>query len=49
MTGLSETKAGQFIGAGGEDNIPVLEPVLNYKLNLPAGTDPWHFFQSFVH
>ena len=40
MTGLSETKAGQFIGAGGEDNIPVLEPVLNYKLNLPAGTDP---------
>ena len=40
VTGLSETKAGQFIGAGGEDNIPVLEPVLNYKLNLPAGTDP---------
>ena len=39
-TGLSETKAGQFIGAGGEDNIPVLEPVLNYKLNLPAGADP---------
>lgn len=31
VTGLSETKAGQFIGAGGEDNIPVLEPVLNYK------------------
>ena len=26
VTGLSETKAGQFIGAGGEDNIPVLEP-----------------------
>ena len=22
------------------DNIPVLEPVLNYKLNLPAGADP---------
>ena len=40
VTGLSETKAGQFIGAGGEDNVPVLEPVLNYKLNLPAGTDP---------
>ena len=40
VTGLSETKAGQFIGAGGADNIPVLEPVLNYKLNLPAGTDP---------
>lgn len=40
VTGLSETKAGQFIGAGGEDNIPVLEPVLNYKLNLPAGADP---------
>ena len=40
VTGLSETKAGQFIGAGGEDNIPVLEPVLNYKLNPPTGADP---------
>lgn len=22
------------------DNAPVLSPVLNYKINLPAGTDP---------
>lgn len=40
VTGLNETRAGQFIGEDGQDNIPVLEPVLNYRLNLPAGADP---------
>lgn len=39
VTGLNETRAGQFIGEEGADNVPVLEPVLNYKLNLPQGTD----------
>ena len=37
---LAETYAGQAIGEGIEDNSPVLTPVLNYKINLPAGIDP---------
>ena len=40
LTGLSDTYAGQAIGEGIEDNSPVLTPVLNYKINLPAGIDP---------
>ena len=40
LTGLSDTYAGQAIGDEKEDNSPVLIPVLNYKINLPAGVDP---------
>lgn len=40
LTGLSDTYAGQAIGDEKEDNSPVLTPVLNYKINLPAGVDP---------
>ena len=40
LTGLAGTYAGQAIGEGIEDNSPVLTPVLNYKINLPAGIDP---------
>jgi len=43
ITGLNETRAGQFIGREEADNIPVLEPVLNYKLNLPSGVDALQF------
>ena len=40
VTGLSATHSGQ--GLGFEENSPeaVLEPVLNYRLILPAGADP---------
>ena len=40
VTGLSRTYPGQGLGAETEDNAAVLEPVLNYRLILPEGTDP---------
>lgn len=40
ITGLEGTYAGQALGRENNDNAPVLSPVLNYKINLPAGTDP---------
>ena len=40
ITGLDGTYAGQALGRENNDNAPVLSPVLNYKINLPAGTDP---------
>lgn len=39
ITGLEGTYAGQALGRENNDNAPVLSPVLNYKINLPAGTD----------
>ena len=40
ITGPEGTYAGQALGRENYDNAPVLSPVLNYKINLPAGTDP---------
>ena len=40
ITGLEGTYAGQALGRENNDNAPVFSPVLNYKINLPAGTDP---------
>ena len=40
VTGLSRTYPGQGLGAETSDNTPVLEPVLNYRMILPEGTDP---------
>lgn len=40
ITGLEGTYAGQALGRENNDNASVLSPVLNYKINLPAGTDP---------
>ena len=40
ITGPEGTYAGQALGRENNDNAPVLSPVLNYKINLPAGTDP---------
>ena len=39
VTGLSKTSPGQGLGAEGGENAAVLEPVLNYRLILPDGTD----------
>ncbi len=40
VTGLSETYAGQGIGSQDAGQPPLLEPVMTYRLRLPAGCDP---------
>lgn len=39
VTGLEGTYPGQGIGAEGDSDIPVLEPVLTYRVELPDGCD----------
>ena len=39
VTGLGKTFAGQGLGAECENELPVLEPVLTYRLELPEGED----------
>ena len=40
VTGLSETYAGQGLGNQAHSASPLLEPVMTYRLQLPAGCDP---------
>ncbi len=40
VTGLDSTFAGQSLGTDIPSNIPLLEPVLTYKLLITDGTDP---------
>ena len=40
VTGLSETFAGQSLGAEPKPLSPALEPVMTYRVNLPSGSDP---------
>ncbi len=40
VTGLSGTYAGQGLGSESAGQAPVLEPVMTYRLRLPAGCDP---------
>jgi len=39
VTGLSDTYPGQGLGTEPDAGKPVLEPVLNYQIRLPEGTD----------
>lgn len=39
VTGLTQTYAGQGLGAEPESALPVLEPVLTYRVGLPEGED----------
>lgn len=39
VTGLTKTYPGQGLGAEMESNMPVLEPVLNYQIQLPPDCD----------
>ena len=39
VTGLEHTYSGQILGEG-EASVPLLEPVLTYRVILPEGTDP---------
>lgn len=41
VTGLNETFPGQGLGFESEDLLPMLEPVLNYKLILPEGANEY--------
>ena len=40
VIGLTATYAGQGLGAEADTGTPLLEPVLSYCIQLPAGTDP---------
>ncbi len=40
VTGLSQTKPGEGFGIEEASNIPILEPVLTYRIILPEGCDP---------
>ena len=40
VTGLTGTKPGQGLGAENGVNVPLLEPVMTYKLELPDDTSP---------
>ncbi len=40
VTGLSETRAGQGLGMEAGSAMPVLEPVMTYRIQLPSGRDP---------
>ena len=39
VTGLTRTYPGQGLGCEGESELPVLEPVLNYQIQLPLDCD----------
>lgn len=40
VTGLSQAKPGEGLGIEGASDMPVLEPVLSYRIILPEGCDP---------
>ena len=40
VTGLTQTYAGQSLGAEPEGKAAALEPVMTYRVKLPAGADP---------
>jgi small GTP-binding protein len=46
VTGLSSTFPGQGLGAEAAVNLPVLEPVLNYRMILPAEVNPAEFLKN---
>lgn len=39
VTGLTKTRAGDGLGAEAEQMLPLLEPVLTYRIELPEGSD----------
>ena len=39
VTGLTRTYPGEGLGSEKESRMPILEPVLNYQIQLPEGTD----------
>ena len=47
VTGLSQAAAGEGLGLEHTASEPVLEPVLSYRVELPAGTDPHVALKNF--
>lgn len=43
VTGLTDTRDGQGLGSLEDNSEPVLEPVMNYRVALPSGTDAKEF------
>lgn len=48
VTGLSATFPGQGLGFEKAAPSPILEPVLNYRISLPAGSDPRTFLPKLM-
>ena len=48
VTGLSRTFAGEGLGEEAEGNLPILEPVLTYRIELPAGTNVHETFLKLL-
>ena len=46
VTGLSQTRAGEGLGAEGVSEAPALEPMLTYRVILPPGCDPHSAMQK---
>jgi len=46
VTGLEHTYAGEGLGVEPEAELPVLEPVLSYRIALPEGTDVHRAFRQ---
>lgn len=44
VTGLSKTKSGEGIGGEKDWNLPMLEPVLTYQIQLPKGVNVYDMF-----
>lgn len=49
VTGLEHSYAGQSLGSDEKSLIPLLAPVLTYRLLLPAGTDALAFLPKIRH
>ncbi len=47
VLGLSASFAGQGLGMETDTTKPILEPVLSYRMILPAGCDPMLYFPKF--
>ena len=46
ITGLTKTYPGQGLGSQPDARMPILEPVLNYRVELPEGADPHHALRA---
>ncbi|MCD7956853.1 MAG: TetM/TetW/TetO/TetS family tetracycline resistance ribosomal protection protein [Lachnospiraceae bacterium] len=46
VTGLEHTRVGQGLGEESEAEMPLLEPVLSYRIELPEGTDVHQAFRQ---
>lgn len=48
VTGLSRTFAGEGLGEEAEGDLPILEPVLTYRIELPEGTNVHETFLKLL-